>query len=142
MTGDISYGGDFYCIFDSSELGLDLDRVSIDDFIKISGKVKDSVVKQNKIQHPEIREVKELHGVIVTGPPLHPEARYRTFFVSGTHIDRSPCGTGTCAKMASLYARRELALNEEFVTEQLIIIKENEIIRKEYLRRGISEDGG
>jgi proline racemase len=120
VTGDLSYGGDFYFIVDSAELGLDLDGVDIDDLIKISGKVKRSVVEQNTVQHPELRDIKELHGVIVTGRPRHPEARCRNLFISGTHIDRSPCGTGTCAKMASLYGRGELSLNDEFVAESIL----------------------
>jgi len=120
VTGDLSYGGDFYFILDSAELGLDLDGVDIDDLIKISGKVKDYVVKQNTVQHPEIRDIKELHGIIITGSPHHPEASYRTLYISGTHIDRSPCGTGTCAKMASLHARGELRLNDELVTESIL----------------------
>lgn len=120
VTGDLSYGGDFYFIVDSAELGLDLDGADIDDLIKISGKVKRSVVEQNTVQHPEIRGINELHGVIITGLPRHPEAHYRNFFISGTHIDRSPCGTGTCAKMASLYGRGELRLNDEFVAESIL----------------------
>ena len=120
VKGDLCYGGDFYFIVDSAELGLDLDRVDVDDFIKISGKVKASVVEQNTVQHPEIRDIKDLHGVIITGPPRHPEAHYRNFFISGTHIDRSPCGTGTCAKMASLYGRGKLRLHDEFVAESIL----------------------
>jgi len=120
VKGDLCYGGDFYFILDSAELGLDLDGVDIDDLIKISGKVKRFVVEQNKVQHPEMRDIKELHGVIITGPPRHPEASCRNLFISGTHIDRSPCGTGTCAKMASLYARGKLSLHDEFVTEGIL----------------------
>ena len=120
VRGDLCYGGDFYFILDSTELGLDLDRVDVDDLVKILGKVKASVVEQNKVQHPEIREIKELHGIIITGPPRHPEASCRNLFISGTHIDRSPCGTGTCAKMASLYARGKLRLHDEFVAESIL----------------------
>lgn len=120
VTGDLCYGGDFYFILDIAGLGVDLDSVHLDDLIKLSGKIKHCAVEQSKVQHPEIREIKELHGVIITGPPCHPEASYRNFFISGTHIDRSPCGTGTCAKMASLYGRGELMLDNEFVTESIL----------------------
>ena len=120
VTGDLSHGGDFYFIVDSAEVGLDLDRVDVDVLVKLSGKVKASVVEQNTVQHPEIKDIKELHGVIITGPPRHPEAHCRNFFISGTHIDRSPCGTGTCAKMASLYAQGELRLHDEFVAESIL----------------------
>ncbi len=120
VRGDLCYGGDFYFILDSAELGLDLDRVDVDDLSKISSKIKNCAVEQSKVQHPEISEIKELHGIIITGPPRHPEASYRNFYVSGTHIDRSPCGTGTCAKMASLYSRGELKLNDEFVAESIL----------------------
>jgi proline racemase len=120
VRGDLSYGGDFYFILDTAELGVDLDKADVDDLTKISSTIRSSAVEQINVQHPEIREIKALHGVILTGPPRHPEARYRNFYVSGTHIDRSPCGTGTCAKMASLYGRGELRLHEEFVTESIL----------------------
>lgn len=120
IRGDVCYGGDFYFILDSAELGLDLDRVDVDDLIKISSKIGDCAAKRTEVRHPEIKEISEVHGVIITGPPRHPEAHYRNFFVSGTHIDRSPCGTGTCARMASLYARGKLRLHEEFVAESIL----------------------
>ena len=120
VRGDLCYGGDFYFILDSAELGLDLDRIDVDDLIKISSKIGDCAAKDTEVQHPEIKDIREVHGVILTGPPRHPEAHYRNFFISGTHIDRSPCGTGTCAKMASLYGRGELKLNDEFVAESIL----------------------
>ena len=120
VRGDLSYGGDFYFMLDIVELGLDLDTVDVDDLSKISSKIAGCAVEQTEVEHPEIRDIKELHGVIITGPPRHPEAHYRNFFISGTHIDRSPCGTGTCAKMASLYAKGELRLHDEFVTESIL----------------------
>ena len=120
VRGDVCYGGDFYFIVDSAELGLALDRIDVDDLIRISREIGDSAVEQTEVQHSEIKDISELHGVIITGPPRHPEAHYRNFFISGTHIDRSPCGTGTCARMASLYSRGELRLNDEFVTESIL----------------------
>src|SRR6266536_5772448 len=69
----------------------------------------------------------------VVGPPTHPEAAYKNAVVVSTGafdwdrpstwtgaIDRSPCGTGTCARMASLYARGKLSLNEAFVHEGIL----------------------
>jgi proline racemase len=120
VRGDICYGGDFYFILDSAELGLHLDRIDVDDLIRISSKIGNCAAEGIEVQHPEIKDISELHGVIMTGPPRHPEAHYRNFFISGTHIDRSPCGTGTCAKMASLYSRDELRPNDEFVTESIL----------------------
>jgi proline racemase len=120
VRGDVCYGGDFYFIVNSAELGLDLDRIDVDDLIKISSKIGDCAIKDTEVQHPEIKDISEVHGVIITGPPRHPEASCRNFFISGTHIDRSPCGTGTCAKMASLYSRGELSLNDEFVAESIL----------------------
>jgi proline racemase len=120
VRGDVCYGGDFYFILDSAELGLDLDRIDVDDLIRITSGVGDCASKGTEVQHPEIKDISELHGVIITGPPRHPEAHYRNFFIAGTHIDRSPCGTGTCAKMASLYSRGKLRLNDEFVAESIL----------------------
>jgi proline racemase len=120
VTGDLSYGGDFYLIVDIAELGMELDEVDVDELIRISNKIKKSAVEQCKVQHPQIRDIKEVHGIIITGPPRHPEASFRNLYVSGTHIDRAPCGTGTCARMASLYSRGELGLDDEFVTESIL----------------------
>jgi len=53
-------------------------------------------------------------------PLLMVEADCRNLLISGTHIDRSPCGTGTCAKMAALFGRGKLKKNDKFITESIL----------------------
>ena len=72
-------------------------------------------------QHPEIPEMKGYSGLIFSGPPTHPRATLKNAnVIPPGHVDRSPCGTGTSAKMAVLHARGELGLNEEFVHESIL----------------------
>jgi proline racemase len=108
VRGDISFGGDFYYLTESSELGIDLDTIQIEKLMQIGSIIKDAVNKSISVSHPVIKEAHEIQGTIINGPPTNPKADCRNIGVGGTHIDKSPCGTGTCAKMAALYGRGKL----------------------------------
>jgi len=120
IRGDISFGGDFYYITESNELGINLDKIQIEELIQIGTKIKNAINDSITVSHPIIKEVHEIHGTIINGPPINPEADCRNLLISGTHIDRSPCGTGTCAKMAALFGRGKLKKNDKFITESIL----------------------
>lgn len=120
VVGDISYGGDFYYIIESENIGVDLNKVEVDDLLRIGSKIKNFINQNTSVSHPKIKEINEIHGVIFNGPPSNPEADCKNLLVSGTHMDRSPCGTGTSAKIASFYARGKLKKGDIFVTESIL----------------------
>jgi len=116
---DIAFGGNFFAIIDARKLGIDLNSIEINELIKYGVRIKKSINKQVKVKHPEKEHIRKVEGVLINDVPAHPEANCRNI-ATGNGIDRSPCGTGTCAKMASLYAKGELGLNEEFITESIL----------------------
>jgi proline racemase len=125
---DIAYGGNFYAIVDNKHLSIELSFVGVKRSESLLEQILNSVNEQVEIYHPEIRNVPELKkviAVIINDEPLNPKANMRNILISGSgtkvqHIDRSPCGTGTSAKMAALYAKGELSLEETFVSESML----------------------
>ena len=121
VTADISYGGNFYAILPAEQVGL---RVHTDDFRKLidyGSRIWEAVNEQVEIQHPIFTKINCLNYVQFYGSPMHEKAHVKNAVVCPpSAMDRSPCGTGTSAKMAALYARGELELNQEFIHESII----------------------
>jgi len=118
---DIAYGGNFYAILDADRLGLAIKPDNANDFISIGTKIWKAVNVQIEIQHPDEPQIDCINYVEFSGPPTHPQATLKnTVVIPPGGMDRSPCGTGTSAKMAVLHARGKLGLHEEFVHESII----------------------
>ncbi|EEY28618.1 LOW QUALITY PROTEIN: proline racemase, partial [Brucella suis bv. 5 str. 513] len=74
-----------------------------------------------KFQHPELPDINRLSHILWTGKPKHPQAHARNaVFYGDKAIDRSPCGTGTSARMAQLAAKGKLKPGDEFIHESII----------------------
>jgi len=118
---DISFGGSFFAIIDAKEIGL---KVTPDYGTKLSQlgmKIMHAVNEQVTVQHPTLSHIKSVDLVEIYDAPTHPEATYKNVVVFGEgQLDRSPCGTGTSAKMATLHAKGELKLGETFVYESIL----------------------
>lgn len=118
---DIAYGGNFYAILPAESVGLRIAPEHATEIISHGTKIWQAVNEQVEIHHPEAPEINCINYVEFSAPPTHPEATLKNaVVVPPAGIDRSPCGTGTSAKMATLYARGELRLYEEFVHESII----------------------
>lgn len=118
---DIAYGGNYYAIVEPQENYRDLDDLSASDILRLSPIVRELVNKAVDCQHPVHSEIKGVSHVMWTGAPKATGAHGRNAVFYGDHaIDRSPCGTGTSARLAQLVARGEVALGEEFVHESII----------------------
>jgi proline racemase len=118
---DVAYGGNVYAILPADALGIKIAPESASEIIAKGKIVRDAVNKQVKIQHPEKDFINECTHVEFYGKPTQAGAHLKNavFFADGG-IDRSPCGTGTSAKVATLCAKGELNLNEEFIHESII----------------------
>lgn len=118
---DISFGGSFFVIVDAKELGL---KVTPDNAVKLSSlgmKILHAVNEQVEIQHPTLSHIQSVDLVEIYDAPTHPEAKYKNVVIFGEgQLDRSPCGTGTSAKMATLNAKGELMLGQTFVYESIL----------------------
>jgi proline racemase len=118
---DIAYGGNYYAIVKASDCGLNVSKDQAKKLVEVGNRIKDAVNRKVRVYHPEKSFIDEVTHVEFSDAPLQPEATMRNAVVIPPGaIDRSPCGTGTSAKMASLYAKGKLKLQEEFVHESII----------------------
>lgn len=118
---DLAYGGTFYAIVAAENVGLELKPSQARKIIEVGENIRNSIEKQVIIRHPEEPSLESVLYVQFTAPPTHPEAHMKnTVVVAPNDVDRSPCGTGTSARMADLAAKGELQIGEEFVHESII----------------------
>ncbi len=118
---DISFGGSFFCILSADQLGLEVKPENASKLKEAGLKIRDAVNANIEIQHPTLSHIKSVDLVEIYDKPSHPEATYKNVVVFGDgNIDRSPCGTGTSAKLATLYSKGELKPGEPFVYESIL----------------------
>ncbi len=118
---DIAYGGNFYALVEASKLELEIVPERAGDLVRAGIAIRKAVNSQVRVQHPEKPFIEGLTHVEFYGPPTHPEAHAKNAVVIPPgSIDRSPCGTGTSAKVATLYVKGALKLGEEFVHESIL----------------------
>ncbi len=121
LTVDVAYGGNFYAIIEPQEHYPGLDSISVLDILRWSPVIRERLNAAYRFVHPEDPRIAGLSHVMWTGPPHHPEAHARNAVFYGMKaIDRSPCGTGTSARMAQLYAKGKLGVGDTFVHESII----------------------
>jgi len=120
---DISFGGNiFFAIVKAKDIGIIPKASEITRAEELFAKIRESVNQQVEIKHPEFDFViKGINGFIINDKPRHPEANILNIIYVGQGgvMDRSPCGTGTSAKLAALYGKGELGLGETYVTESI-----------------------
>ena len=111
----ISFGGTFFALIDAAQLSLQLDAKDIEFLIPFTRKLLAQLNKQYEIKHPSlaITRVVNAEYYVATG-----EKKQKNIVIAEEgQVDRSPCGTGTSAKLAYLHARGNLSANEIFVNE-------------------------
>jgi 4-hydroxyproline epimerase len=118
---DVAYGGNFYAIIEPQEHYGDLDDISAFDIQRLSPIIRRLINEKYSFVHPENATITGLRHILWAGRPHHPEAHARNaVFYGEKAIDRSPCGTGTSARIAQKAARGELAVGDEFIHESII----------------------
>jgi 4-hydroxyproline epimerase len=121
ITVDVAYGGNFYAIVEPQENFSDMADHSAGDLIAWSPVVRQRLNEKYSFAHPENPGINRLSHMLWTGRPTHPEADARNaVFYGDKAIDRSPCGTGTSARMAQLHAKGRLKEGDAFVHESII----------------------
>jgi len=117
---EISFGGNFFAIVNAKDIGIEIKSENVTELIQIGMKIRNAA-NLIPVEHPEIPYINKVELVEICGESTNPMADSRSIVVFGDgQVDRSPCGTGTCAKMATLYARGNLKLNEDFVHESVL----------------------
>ena len=118
---DVAYGGNFYAIVEPQENYTDMADYSAGQLIAWSPVVRQRLNEKYSFEHPENPAINRLSHMLWTGKPVHPEADARNaVFYGDKAIDRSPCGTGTSARMAQLHAKGRLKAGDSFVHESII----------------------
>ncbi len=121
ITFDISFGGSFFAIVHANQFGLTVSRENIDELKKVGLKLRDVINETVEIQHPTLAHIKTVDLVEIYDAPTHKDATYKNIVVFGeSQYDRSPCGTGTSAKVATLVKKGELKINDKFVYESIL----------------------
>ena len=121
LTVDVAYGGNFYAIIDPQPAFADMADFTALDLIRLSPLVRSAFNAAYSFEHPEHPRIQGLSHVLWTGKPTVEGATARNaVFYGDKAIDRSPCGTGTSARMAQWVAKGMLPLGEAFVHESII----------------------
>lgn len=118
---DVAYGGNFYAIVDPQPGFRGLQDYSAGDLIAWSKVCRERLNEKYSFVHPENAHIKGLSHLLWTGATISPKASARNaVFYGDKAIDRSPCGTGTSARMAQWHAKGKLTKGEEFIHESII----------------------
>jgi len=123
LTFDVAYGGNFYAIIDSQDNFSGMQDFTASKLIHYSQITREEINRKypDLFIHPENDTIRDVSHILWTGDPIDPSSSGRNaVFYGDKAIDRSPCGTGTSARMAQLYAKGKLKINEEFIHESFI----------------------
>jgi proline racemase len=133
VSVDVAYGGMFYVIADAEAFGLRLEPDEGREIVRIGEMIKAAAREQLPVAHPENAEISGITIAQLSSPSTKPGVSRRNAVIVSTGeldwnqpaswtgaLDRSPCGTGTCAKMATLHAKGRLTLNQDFVHEGIL----------------------
>jgi proline racemase len=133
VTVDVAWGGMFYVIAEAAQLGLRMRPDEAADIVRVSEMIKAAAREQLPVVHPENPGIVDITIAQLSAPPSDPANSRQNVVTVSTGpfdwekpatwtgaVDRSPCGTGTCAKMAALHAKGQLGLNEDFRHEGIL----------------------
>ena len=118
---DVAYGGNFYAIVEAQAGYADLSALSPSDIQRLSPELRRKANEKYRFVHPEQAQIQGLSHVMWTGQPKTAGAHARNaVFYGDKAIDRSPCGTGTSARLAQRVAKGQLQIGQDFVHESII----------------------
>ncbi|WP_020658769.1 proline racemase family protein [Amycolatopsis benzoatilytica] len=117
---DLAFGGNFYAIVETEKLGIAFDRANKTQLLDAGLAIMAAINEQDRPVHPGNPEIAGCHHVYLQAPGSTAAHSRHAMAIHPGWFDRSPCGTGTSARMAQLHARGELALNTDFVNESFI----------------------
>jgi len=133
---DVSFTGGFFVMVSAEQIDLELKVENAPQLAKLGMDIIEAGNEQLDIKHPQRDYINTIDVVEFFDPRGHKDGRGKNFVVLGEgHVDRSPCGTGTCAKLALLHKREQLEVGEPFINEGLLgttfdahIVRESSIV--------------
>lgn len=123
ITFDVAYGGNYYAIVDPQQNFSGVQDFSTGQIIRFSQIIRDRINQNypNRFIHPENDTIRDVTHMLWTGNPIHKDSHGRNaVFYGDKAIDRSPCGTGTSARLAQLHAKGKLKVGEDYIHESYI----------------------
>jgi len=121
ISVDIAFGGNLFAHVYANKVGITIEPKQKTAILDLAIKIRDALNKQEKITLPGQSKISKVELVQFSGPPKSEGAHAQNVVVFGLgQIDRSPCGTGTCAKMALLHSEGKLGLGDWFIHESII----------------------
>jgi proline racemase len=130
---DIVFGGQYFVQARAADLGIDLHRSEARRIVSAGALIRQAAREQISVKHPDNPEINDIHLTMLHGPSdtlgvsarnavviCHADADFDAPQTWTGSLDRSPCGTGTCARMAAMHARGELGFGEPFVHESIL----------------------
>ena len=120
VTYDMAFGGNFYAIVPIERLGIEFDRENKDEMLAVALRMMDAINEKDMPVHPENPEINTCHHIYLEAPGSTAAHSRHAMAIYPGWFDRSPCGTGTSARMAQLHTRGLLPLHQEFVNESFI----------------------
>ncbi|WP_428231212.1 4-hydroxyproline epimerase [Flavobacterium sp.] len=123
ITFDVAYGGNYYAIVDPQENFSGIQNFSAGKIIQFSQEVRKRINEKypDYFIHPQNDTIRDVTHLLWTGEPLDPTSSGRNaVFYGDKAIDRSPCGTGTSARIAQWHAKGKLKIGEDFIHESYI----------------------
>ena len=118
---DISFGGSFFALVKACDLDVEIIPDNIQRLTEYGMKIRDIINETIEIKHPTLEHIKTVDLVEIYSPTNTEGASFKNVVIFGEgQVDRSPCGTGTSAKLATLYSRGELKIGEDFVYESIL----------------------
>lgn len=118
---DVAYGGNFYAIIDPQKNFSGIEDFTATDLVSMAREIRKSINEKYSFIHPLDQTIKGCSHVMWTGSVLDPTSTARNaVFYGDKAIDRSPCGTGTSARMAQWYAKDKLKAGDLFIHESII----------------------
>lgn len=121
LTLDVAYGGNFYAIVDQQKNFPGIENYKAEQLIGWARELRKDINAKYNFTHPEDSTINGCSHILWTGKPIHKNSTARNaVFYGDKAIDRSPCGTGTSARMAQWHAKGKLKQGEEFIHESII----------------------
>lgn len=121
IKADVAYAGNFFLLTDSSQFGMCIEHKNLSKFIELGLKLREKANQVLEISHPKTGARQTIDAVEFYEELENSKAHARNIVIFGSgQVDRSPCGTGTCAKMASLHAKGMLNINTTYINQGIL----------------------
>jgi proline racemase len=120
VTFDIAFGGSFFALVPAAQLKQPMVKENLGTLVPLCLKLRKIINDTIPVQHP-LLPLKDVDLIELYDKPDRPDADTKNVVIFGDgNVDRSPCGTGTCAKLALLHAEGKIGLNKQFVHESIL----------------------